>query len=786
MLRNYFKIAFRNLVNEKWYSLLNIGGMGIVLAVSILLFWWVRDELTYDNFHSDVEEVYRVNTRFGSETSEDMFPDTPGAVSTVSLRSISGVRSAVRVSRYWASIFRAGNKTITEKGEKAYVDGNFLDFFDGFILLYGDKKNLFPTPASAILTRDLAMKFFGSANAVGKIFKNIENNQILTVGAVIENSPDNSYFKQEMFLPMQAKERPFKEENNGDNLNESWIAYDFETFVKLDKSANPGIVGQKITSIKATARNKDNDAALFFLQPFSQLHLYAPDGKSSGMQQVNLLGLIAFLLLSIGCINYVNLTTARASRRNREVGIRKVVGAKPGQLAGQLMVESVLTLSLSLIFAVLLIEILLPFYREITGKTDQFSVLDLNSVLILIGALILVFLLAGIYPALMIAGLNPIRALRGLSNQRNTSVLRKGLVVTQFALATILITSTLIIGSQLRFIRERNPGFNREHVFSFDAKKFALPLQQALSMEPSVKNVSTSSDSPVNVLRGTGTVEWEGKDPGSMPIFAYVSIDPSFIPSFEIKILDGRNFNGSPSDSVQFMLNEAAVKQMQLKNPVGQRIKVEGRDGEIISVVKDFNIASIHETIRPLILSSRPKINNIVLVKTTGESAATAVAAARKLWSKYAPEYPFDYKFLETHYNDQYKSEQQMEQLFNFFAGIAIVISCLGLLGLVSFAAAQRTKEIGVRKVLGASVASITKLLSKDFLKLVCFAIFIAVPVTWYFMEKWLDNFAFKVDIDWRLFLVGGLITVLTAVATISFQSIKAALMNPVKSLRSE
>ncbi|MEO6687163.1 MAG: FtsX-like permease family protein, partial [Dyadobacter sp.] len=416
----------------------------------------------------------------------------------------------------------------------------------------------------------------------------------------------------------------------------------------------------------------------------------------------------------------------------------------------------------------------------------QFSVLDFDSIVILLGALILTFLLAGIYPALMIAGLNPIRALRGLSNQRNTSVLRKGLVVTQFALATILITSTLIIGSQLRFIRERNPGFNREHVFSFDAKKFALPLQQALSMEPSVKNVSTSSDSPVNVLRGTGTVEWEGKDPGSMPIFAYVSIDPSFIPSFEIKILDGRNFNGSPSDSVQFMLNEAAVKQMQLKNPVGQRIKVEGRDGEIISVVKDFNIASIHETIRPLILSSRPKINNIVLVKTTGESAATAVVAASKLWSKYAPEYPFDYKFLDAHYNDQYKSERQTEGLFNFFAGIAIVISCLGLLGLVSFAAAQRTKEIGVRKVLGASVASITTLLSKDFLKLVCIAIIIAVPVTWHFMGKWLDNFAFKVDIDWKLFLIGGLLTVFTAIVTIGFQSIKAALMNPIKSLKSE
>ncbi|MCF0059240.1 ABC transporter permease [Dyadobacter sp. CY356] len=786
MIRNYFKIAFRNLVKGKWYSALNIGGLGLVLAVSILLFWWVKDELSYDNFHSDIEQIYRLNTRFGLETAENTFPDTPGAVSSAALKSIPGVGSSVRVSRFWATLFRAGNNTFTEKGDLAYIDANFLEFFDGFSLLYGDKKNLFPTPASVILTKDLAVKFFGTANAVDKIFKNVENNQILTVSAVIEESPDNSYFKQKMYLPMQAKEKPFREENNGDDLDGSWIAYDFETFVKLDKNTNPEIVGQKLTSIKKAVRNKENDAAQYFLQPFSQLHLYAPDGKSSGMQQVKLLGLIAFLLLSIGCINYVNLTTARASRRNREVGIRKVVGAKSGQLAGQLMVESLLTLSLSLIFALFLIEIFLPFYREMTGKSGHFSLLDLDSILILTGALVLVFLLAGIYPALMIAGFNPIHIFRGRSNQRQTSGLRQGLVVTQFALSTILITSTLIIGSQLRFIRERNPGFNREHVFSFDGKKFALPLQQALSGEPSIKSITTASDSPVDVLRGTGTVQWEGKDPDAMPIFAYISIDPAFIPNFGIKILDGRNFDGSPSDSVHFMLNEAAVRQMELKNPIGKRIKVEGREGEIISVVKDFNIASLHETIRPLILSCRSMSNNILLVKTTGKSAAEALNVTRKLWEKYAPEYPFDYKFLDAHYNEHYKSEEQTERLFNFFAGIAIVISCLGLLGLVSFTAEQRTKEIGVRKVLGASVASITALLSKDFLKLVCIAIVIAVPVAWYFMKKWLDNFAFKVDIDWRLFFFAGLATILTAVLTISFQSIKAALMNPVKSLRSE
>lgn len=786
MFRNYIKIAFRNLRNEKWYSLLNIGGMGIVLAVSILLFWWVRDELTYDTFHSDIEKIYRVNTLFGSETAENTFPDTPGAVSPVALQSIPGVHSAVRLAPFWSRTFRAGEKTFTENSDLAFVDEDFLKFFDGFSLLYGNKNNLFPSKNAVVLTKDLAVKFFGSPNAVGKVFKSVENNQILTVGAVIDEIPDNSYFKQKMFLPVSAKRESFKAENDGTDFDQSWISYDFETFIKLDKNANPESIGKQITAIKNKARNRDKDPATYFLQPFRQLHLYSPDGKNSGMQQVNLLGLIAFLLLSIGCINYINLTTARASRRNREVGIRKVVGAKSGQLAGQLMVESLLTLGSALIFAVLLIQILLPFYQNITGKTGHFSLFDGDTLLVLFGALVITFLIAGIYPALMIAGFNPINALRGRSNQQATAGLRKGLVVTQFALATILITSTLIIGSQLRFIRERDSGFNRKHIFSFDAKKFAAPLKETLSAEPSITSVNTASDTPINVLRGTGTVEWEGKDPAFMPIFAFMSIDPTFIPNFGIKIKDGRNFNGSPSDSIYFMLNETAIKQMDLKNAVGKRIKVEGREGEVICIVKDFNIASVHETIRPLILASRPQTNNIVLVKTTGESAKRALEVTQDLWKKYAPDYPFEYKFLDEHYNEQYKSDQQTEFLFNFFAGIAIIISCLGLLGLVSFTAEQRTKEIGVRKVLGASVASITSLLSRDFLKLVIVAIVIAVPVAWFFMEKWLDNFAFKVALDWKLFLLGGLLTIVTALATISFQSIKAALANPVKSLKSE
>jgi len=311
-------------------------------------------------------------------------------------------------------------------------------------------------------------------------------------------------------------------------------------------------------------------------------------------------------------------------------------------------------------------------------------------------------------------------------------------------------------------------------------------MKQALSAEASIVSVNTASDLPLNVLRGTGTVEWDGKNPALMPIFAFISIDETFLPNFGIRLVKGRNFDGNASDSVHFMLNEAAIKAMNLKDPVGKRIKVEGSEGEIIGVVKDFNIASIHETIRPLILSCNVADNHIVLVKTTGDSAHTSLAITKALWKKYAADFPFNYKFLDEHYNDQYKWDQQTAYLFNFFAVIAIIISCLGLLGLVSFTAEQRTKEIGVRKVLGASIANITSMLSRDFLKLVFVAIIISVPVSWFFVQKWLSNYAFKVDVNWKLFAAGAMLTVVTALVTICVQSLKAALTNPVKSLKSE
>ncbi|MDQ6479282.1 FtsX-like permease family protein [Dyadobacter sp. LHD-138] len=786
MIRNYFKISFRNLIKGGWYSALNIGGLAVVLAVSLLLFWWVKDELSFDNFHSDNERIYRINSHFGVKLNESTFSDTPAPVAVLAKKSVPGVEAVLRIADYDHGDFRVGDKIIAEKGRMAYSDENLLTFFDGLTVLHGDPKNPFPTPVSVLITRKLAEKFFGSSNVIGKIFTNVDDNQTFSVGAVIADNPDNASLRYQMYIPMQALKQSYKVQYNQQSMDDNWDDFGFESYVKLGVNTDPVEVEKQLTLTQNAARKTGEEVADYRLQPLRKLHLYSPDGKSSGMRQVKIFGLTALLLLAIGSINYVNLTTARATRRNKEVGIRKAVGAKSRQLAGQLLVESVITLSLSLVTALILIQILLPFYKNITGKTGHFSLLDFQSWVMLFGTLILTFLLAGIYPAVLISGYNPVNALRGRSGRRSSVGLRKGLVVAQFVLTTVLISSTFIIGRQLNYIRQRDSGFNREHVFSFDGKKSSALLKQTLLTQSGIKNVSTSSDTPIDVSHGTTTVAWDGSNNNQGLIFVHMSIDSAFIPNFGIRIVEGKNFDGSPSDSAHFILNEMALKLSGIKNPVGRRFKFERTEGTIIGVVKDFNIASAHERIRPLILYSIPAKNDMVHVQTTAILAESAVAAVEKIWKKYNPQTAFAYTFLSESYDKQYRGEQQTQQLFSFFAATAIMISCLGLLGLVGFTAEQRTKEIGIRKVLGAGVFGITALLSMDFLKLVLFAIFIAIPISWISMENWLANFAFKVSIEWWVFVVTGVMTVMTALLSISYQAIKAALMNPVKSLKSE
>lgn len=791
MFSNTLKLAWRNLKAGGWYSLLNIGGLAVVLAVSVLLLWWVKDELTFDQFHPDADRIYRVNLYYGKGADEVHGNQSPAPIGVAAATGrLPGVEKAVRVADLWEfGALRVGNQTFVEKGsDLGFADENFLAVLGGLQVLYGNAVKPFPTPNSVVLTETAALKYFGTPNALGKTIMSISDKRVFTVGAVLADMPDNSTYQKKLIFPMDLRKRLFGGNGPWKAMDDDWGNFSFNTYLKLAPDADPDKVAKgasflyqqdpTIASLSVTAG--------FTLQPITTQHLYDADGKDTGMQQVRMMGLIALLLLSIGCINYVNLTTARATRRAREVGVRKVVGAESGHLMRQLLVESLLTLVLSLTLAVVLIQLMIPYYRDMTGKTLGFSLLDPQVWLFLVGALVVTLLLAGVYPALLIAQFDPIRSLRGRGVTGAQAGLRRVLVITQFALATGLVFGTLVIGNQLNFLQKRDLGLNKAHIFTVQTGDKTETFRKALANESSVKHTASASNELARNMNSTGDTDWDEKVPGRAFTINNLSVSHDFIPNIGMKIMAGRNFREGKADSTSYIINETMVREMGISDPVGKRFKFHQWEGQIIGVVKDFVFNSARDKVPPTLLFLRPQWNSALYVRTSGETAKQALAATERVWKQTNPQYPFEYRFLDDSYDQLYKSEQRTGQLFRFFAGIAILISCLGLFGLAAFTAEQRTKEIGVRKVLGASISSIVMLLSKDFLTLVIIAIVIASPVAWWAMNAWLQGFAYKIDIAWWVFALAGFVAVGIALFTVSFQSIRAALMNPVKSLRSE
>jgi putative ABC transport system permease protein len=527
------------------------------------------------------------------------------------------------------------------------------------------------------------------------------------------------------------------------------------------------------------------------LNPLAQLHLYNADGTEGGIKTVRIFFIVAIVILLIACINYVNLATARATKRAKEVSIRKIVGAQLAQVFGQFMAESMVVFTLALGLALIFISLVIPLYNEIAGKTLELSLANPTVLLVIVLTMLGTIAVAGIYPAMLLSSFKPVHALKGkFSMGGSTTLFRKTLVVIQFTMSVILIISTLLIGQQLRYMRDKDLGYDKENVFLFNLRGEMYSkldaIKAELSKETGVANVSISSGHIISLGSSTSDIEWEGKAPNERMIASQISTDKEFMDLYKLKLKEGEWFTGTKADTNKFILNEKAVKAIGLKNPVGQPFTFHSVRGTIVGVVKDFHFASLHQQIGPIVLFHNPNWYSVVNVKTTGKSAPQAIAAAERLWKQYNPEHPFEYNFMDEAFDRMYKSDQRTGKLFNIFAGIAIIISCLGLYGLATFTAEQRTKEIGVRKVLGASVGNITALLSKDFLKLVLIGNLIAWPVAWYLMHKWLENFAYQINISFWVFLLAGVLALLIALLTVSYQSIRAALSNPVKSLRSE
>jgi putative ABC transport system permease protein len=520
------------------------------------------------------------------------------------------------------------------------------------------------------------------------------------------------------------------------------------------------------------------------------MHLYRADGSDGGFSTIRMFIIIAILILVIACINYVNLSTARSMLRAKEVSLRKIVGAAKFQLFLQFIIETALLFLFATILALVVIYLLLPFFNKISGKELVLNFADFNLWKIILFTTSGTLLISSIYPALLLSSFEPLKALKGkIAVRINDVVFRKVLVVIQFTFSIVLIAGTIIIGNQLSFIRSKQLGYDKDHVLScnlMEMGKHYDAVKEDLLKQNGITNVSAASVNIIQYGGHTGNNWWEGKQEGETLMLSPMAVDKDFISFFKMQIKEGAAFTGSVSDSTHFILNEAAVKAARLENPVGKKFKLQETEGTIIGVIKDFHFASMRNKIEPAIFYYNPGRYYKLYVKTTGKDAPAAIAALEKKWKMYNAGFPFTYAFLDDSFNKLYKSEERTELLFNIFAAIAIFISCLGLMGLAAYTAQVRTREIGVRKVLGAGVTTIIRLLAVDFLKLVFIAIIIAVPVAWYMMNKWLEDFAYKINIGWLVFFIAGCLAMLIAILTISFQSVKAAVANPVKSLRTE
>jgi putative ABC transport system permease protein len=758
-----------------------------------MILLWVQNEFSYDSFHKNANSIYKINSHLGSGTGAQVWKGSPAPLAVFCKQSIPEVINAVRINEIDEQVlFKYGNQKFQETG-LAFADSNFFSLFS-FKLLEGNAAKPFPNINSIIISLSEAKKYFGNTNAIGKVLST-DNYGTFTVSGVMQDFPQNSTMQYNMLLPMSLYADMFTKNGGNGNwktIDEDLGDYNCYTYLLLQKNASPQTVANKLSRIYHDKKNEKESKIhnAFSLQPLKSLHLVAADGNSSALQTVRIFLIIAILILIIACINYVNLSTARSMLRSKEVSMRKIIGASKYQLFIQFIIESAVLFLLASLLAFLIIYLLLPLYNNISAKQIIFSLNNINVWLVIISAISGTLILGSIYPALLLTSFKPLQVLKGkLSVGIGTTSFRKILVVTQFVFSVVLIIGTIVITKQLQYIKDKDLGYDKTQVFSFSLTNNVHDHYNAarneLVNQPGILGVASSDNSVIGEGATTGDTYWNGKEEGSTFLIHVNCIDEHFIPLLKMKLVAGNNFIGGKADSAHFILNETAVKQAGIKNPIGKSFTLWQTKGTIIGVLKDFNYASLKQAIEAAIFYYDPP-NWTMYIKTTGKDAAAAIAAVKKVWKEYDASFPFQYSFLDDEYNKLYQSDERSGILIKVFATVAILISCLGLFGLITFTAQVKTKEIGIRKVLGASVTSITNLLAKEFLLLVLIAFIIAAPLAWYFMHKWLQDFVYRINISWWVFAVAGAAALLIALLTMSFQAIKAALANPVKSLRTE
>jgi len=793
MLRNYFKIAFRNLWRHRVFSLINIIGLTVGMTACFLIFLYVHFELSYDKFHSKGDRIYRIVCDIKTPT-ETMHPGGPSwAVGPHLMGGFPQVEAAVRTTGD-ELLVRKGNIKFQEM-HSLWADSSFFEVFD-FKLIKGNPHTALNEPLNIVFSESAVKKYFGDKDPIGQTVLLTGDGFTAKITGVMKDIPENSMIRADMIVSMNTLTRKLNP-----NLDNQWGNYGNRTYVLLKPGANAKTFEKQIPAflekMNGTEMKQLNMYPTLMLEKFPDAYLHSDrnDSNSGSIKNVYIFSIVAVFILLIACFNFVNLTTARSAERAKEVGIRKVVGAGRQQLTRQFIGESVLVCMIAFMLTLGIAALLLPSFNLLAGKTlstGVFSNMKFISVLF-IGS-IAIGLLAGVYPALVLSSFKPVTVLKGrFATGTRGILLRKGLVISQFTISIALIISTIIVYLQMNFMRSQDLGFSKDQmmVINSNGDPARDAFMNAVRGMPNVKAVTMSSSVPGGGNMGAYSQIQNAKGVMQIANLDLYFVDFEYLTQYNMKMAAGRTFSRSfMTDTTQAMiLNEAAVKMFgyhSAQEAVGRNFDQWGRKGKIIGVVKDFHFKSLQEEIKPLSMRIEPNGCGLVSIKVSENNLPATIAAIENKWNTLIPARPFSYSFLDESFEEQYKSEQRFGKLFLNFSILAIIISCLGLLGLASYSTMQRTREIGIRKVLGATVPNIVNLLSKDFLKLVGVAVVIASPIAWYAMHKWLQDFAYRIPISWWIFVIAAAAATVIAVITVSFQAIKAAVSNPVISLRSE
>jgi putative ABC transport system permease protein len=791
MFKNYLKIALRVIKRHKGYSFINITGLATGIACCLLILIWIRHELSYDRFHEKGEQIFKVTIEsHRSDGRIEPFSDTQFPLAPALKERYSDIKNSTRIFKAKALI-RHGSQAFNEDGF-CFTDPSLIEMFT-FPLVSGNPKTALSKANSIVITEDMAQKYFGNKDPIGKIMSvNVKRDFIVT--GVMKNMPANSHIQFDFLVPIGILENlgreRLRQEWDASGLN-SWGATYVHTYVLLQESSSYLDVEQKISGFLKEV--KSGTRWMLRMQPLFQIYLFPINGRNTVVKYLIIFAIIAFFILMIACINFMNLTTAYSSKRAKEIGMRKVVGAQKGDIIKQFFGESLMLSLVSSGVAVLLAFLFLPAFNTLSGKplsfTDSF---DLSLLLELLGITVLTGCLSAIYPALFLSSFRTIGIIKGsLSSGFKKPLFRRTLVVSQFSLSIIFIIGTVVVYSQLEYMRRKDLGYNKENLIYLplqgEIQNRCQLLKNEMVQSPNVMNVTASNVLPSFLDTGAGGLDWEGKDPKLDAVYNYASVDFDFIETFRIEMAQGRNFSREDiSDASNFILNETAIKEMGLNDPVGKRFNMWGIEGKIIGVVKDFNFRPLHTGIEPLILTPKAMPYTYIIIRILSENYASAIKYLEGVWTRINPEYPFDYHFLDEDFDRLYWDEQRLAKIFGYFTCLAIFIACLSLYGLVALIAEQKTKEIGIRKVLGASIIGITAMLSKEFAKWVLLANVIAWPVAYFVMHMWLQNFAYRTSLRLWTFILSAGLALIIAMLTISYQSIKTATANPIDSLRYE